>query len=1173
MPKWTKEQESAFLDRGGSLLVSAAAGSGKTAVLVERVIQKLTDRINPVDADRLLIVTFTNAASAEMRGRISAKLSELSHDPNYAKTVERQLILMDKANISTIDAFCIKLVRENFQLLGISPDFRIADESEIKILQAAAMKETLSFCYAQNDPVFSELSELLCGFRDDSALVDTVLTIYRFMRSHPFCRDWLSQKLLQYERGAEQAEKSPWAKTLYPLCKDALSLALSAAKAAGAEIVGEPVLEEKLSGLFSAYSQSIYDMIILCEKEDFDGLYNAVYSTVFPNFTPIRKFEDRERLELIKSRWDYIKDIFKQLRGLLVSDMKRFKEDITALLPKVRKLFEVTLDFSDRLDRIKQEKNLADFADTEQFALDLLWEKTENGGRRKTALAERISESFDEILIDECQDSNEAQNMIFTAVSRNESNVFTVGDVKQSIYRFRQACPELFIEKKNRFFPYDGKNYPASVTLSKNFRSRREVTSAVNFFFNQLMSDGFGGVDYSKEKLICGASCYCDAPGFEPELALLELSEGEDSSTASADYIAQKILQIMKTLSVTEPSGTTRPARYSDFCILLRSPKNTAAVYLKRLAKLGIPAFFEDSESVLESAGIPVLVSLLRVIDNPMLDMDMLTVLLCGLFGFTTDDVTRLRLLNRTAPVFHLLISAAESSDDELREKSKKLLDSLEDLRRVCAANGVGGLISHIYQTLNLPEFFTIKYKSSRAAANLSIFLSFAQKLEKDELCSLNAFLGRITRMKEQGADIKGASGSSPDSAVQIMSIHRSKGLEFPFCFISDLARKFNKSDLQNKFVLHSSLGFACVRRDEEKHTEFPTVPFVAAKAANEEAMLAEELRLMYVAMTRAKEKLMLVTTSRNTVKELEACAQKVLSTDSVLSPYSVKSCRSYSQWILMCAIRHPQLQDLFDGKFRKFALKESDCALKTVLKSASEITDEHSSEEQPYDQGEVERLCGIIKENLALRYRFESDTGLPTKLSVSQISKDEPSHILKTPSFGDNAELSAIKKGTAIHTFMQFADYENAKNDLSAEIARLVKEGFITQKQADSIDTNAVGRFFASSLAKSIFSADEIHRELRFMMPAKARDIILSSDSDEEIMIQGIADCVILKDDSIVIIDYKSDAVKDMSLLAERYKGQLYFYRQAIARLFEADEKSIKCVIYSFALSDYIEV
>ena len=1166
---WTDEQKNAVFDRGGSLLVSAAAGSGKTSVLVERVIQKLIDTDNPVDADRLLVVTFTNAAAAEMRSRISATLSALSGDPKYEKRIADQMILIDKANISTIDSFCIKLVRENFNFLGISPDFRIADESEIKLLQAGAMQETLADYYSKGDPVFSDVCELLNSFRNDSALVETILSIYTFMRSHPFCDDWLEKKLGQYKDGIANTNGSVWAKVLYPFCADALQNARLAILYAFDIIGDDPLLVKKIYHQFDEKLNEVTEAIGCCESEDFDGLYRSVHSVIFPTFASPRNYDDPERLETLKGYWNLVKQIFGALGSYLCSDSETFRRDLLELFPKIEKLFEITVDFKNRLDEKKREKNLCDFADTEQFALELLWEKSGDGYVR-TPLAQRLCDSFDEILIDECQDSNEAQDMIFRAVSKNEQNMFLVGDVKQSIYRFRQAMPELFLSKKDSFAPFDGKSYPATIDLSKNFRSRFEVTSAVNFFFDQLMSRDMGGIDYTKERLIFGAT-YPEVDNASCELTILERAEGVDRAVTSAAYIAKKIKELMCSFKVNE-KGVLRPARYSDFCILLRSPKSVVHNYIRILENEGIPACFQETPGLLESIEISILVSLLRVVDNPTLDLDMLTVLYSDLFGFTTDDVTRLRLIDRSASVFRLLCRAEESGEPELTLKAQRLVETIEDFRRVCASLGVAGLLDHICQKLNLPEFFSIRYKNPAKAINLSIFRGFAEGLEKNEMCSLSVFLRRIDRMREQGVDINGApSSQNGGSAVQIMTIHHSKGLEFPICFISDLEKRFNKDDISSQTILHSALGFACVRRDEKRHTKSNTIPLMATRIATESEMLSEELRLLYVAMTRAREKLILVTAVKDPLKEIQSCADKVLSNDIAISPYVVKRCASYSQWILACASRHPAFKDMLETP-SKYLLGATDCDLKVNIIANSDDSQEASAQEVLVpDQREISALQEIIQKNLEKKYPHTDDTVLPTKVSVSEISKVEAEPRLKIPNFDSSGELSAAQKGTAIHTFMQFADYKSAKSDFPSELERLVQKGFITRKQADAIDAQRVEKFFSCEVADRIFSADKLYREFRFMMPTKAREIFPESNSDEEIVVQGIADCIVKKGNEYLIIDYKSDLVRDMSVLKDRYSGQLSLYKRAISELFESER--VKCIIYSFTLGDYIEV
>ncbi len=1169
---WTDEQQFAIDDRKGSLLVSAAAGSGKTAVLVERVIQMLTteDEEKRVDADKLLVVTFTEAAAAEMRERISAKLSELSVDPKFEEIVEKQTVLLDKANISTIDAFCIRLVRENFNLLDISPDFRIADNTQTDILKAMAMRDTLRDCYEKGDGVFLELCELLNSFRDDSALIKTVGSIYSFTRSHPFYRDWLEKKISQYETSIDDVAKSPWAKVLYPICDDALQVAQTLLDFAIDEVGEDPKLVAKFFDIFEETKVAVKSARDFCEQKNLDGLHKVVHSVAFPKFPSIQKYEDPERLDLIRKRWDAIKGIFETLCKLVCSDSSRFKEALIDLLPKIKKLFEITVAFADRLDELKAERNLADFADVEQYALDLLLVR-DGDGYKRTPLAISLAESFVEILLDECQDSNELQDMLFKALSKNEGNMFLVGDVKQSIYRFRQAMPELFVEKKNRFFEYNGKDYPAAINLSKNFRSREEVTSTVNFFFDQLMSRGMGGIDYTAERLERGAK-YPPSELCNSELVYLQLQTGDNRHLISAKYVADKIKELMKGFTVTEKDGVVRPVRYGDFCILLRAPKGSAQYYIDVLESEGVPASFQETPGILTSIEVSILLALLRVIDNPTLDLDMLTVLYSDLFGFTSDDVTKLRLLDKSAPLYKLLDMAVCGEDEDLKQKCVRLLNTVEEFRLFCVNFGVAGVIDYIYRELNLPEFFSIKYKNPSKAANLSIFRRYAEGLEKNDLCSLSAFLRHIDRLLEQESDIKGApSSQSVGSSVQIMSIHHSKGLEYPICFVCDLSKQFNKKDLRGNTMLHSSLGFSCVRRDEKTRMQSPTIALTASKIANEEAMLSEELRLLYVAMTRAREKLILVATAKDPLKEIQSIADKVISTSHVISPFTVKSCKSYAEWITLCASRHPALFDYFDHSVSRYFFKNTDCKLDVSIISRTEDGEEVEGKEKALpDSARILDYEEAIRKNLTLKYQHQVDTELPTKMSVSEISKADAPPFLRVPNFSEERELSAAQRGTAIHTFMQFADYKSAKENCQAEVERLVSQGFITRKQADVIDFGKVEKFFKSSVAEAIFSANKIYREYRFMMPSKASELF-GVESDAEIMIQGIADCIIQKGDEFIILDYKSDAVRDMSVLKDRYQKQLELYRDAIGGLFET--KNVRSVIYSFTLSDSIEV
>ncbi len=1168
---WTDDQKNAIYDNGGTLLVSAAAGSGKTAVLVERVIQKLIDKENPVDADRLLIVTFSNAAAAEMRARIFKKLSQLSSNSEYRNRISHQLLLLDTANISTIHAFCIRLLRRNFHVLGISPTFTIADENEIAVLKTVAINNVIKEYYAQNDPCFLSLVELLSTFRDDNNLVATVLKLYKSVRAYPFFRDWLKERLEEYSRAKNDPKQSLWADVIFDYSCDALSHAKDAVETALLKMRECPQISEKYESVFLNDLECADKALKCAEKRDLDGLYKALNTHVFDRLPSIRACENKDLQEFVKKERDLLKLIFTDVSSQVCTDEKTFKSDIISLLPKIEKLFELTIGFSDKLDELKKERNILDFSDIEQLTLELLVKKGENGYER-SEIAKDLSDDFDEILIDEYQDTNAAQDMIFTSLSKNNDNLFMVGDVKQSIYQFRQAMPQLFIDKQNNYSDYDKVHYPALIRLSKNFRSRFEVTSAINFFFSVLMSEDFGQVAYNDgEALVCGAN-YPKAKGLETDIDILSLNEvEEDSSSAQGKHIARRITEFMTTLKVTDKvTGELRSVQFSDIAILMRAPKKVATQYINALSDAGIPAHFNNSDSCLNSVEIMTLLSLLRIISNPTFDVDLLTVLYSFIYSFNSDDMAKIRIIDRKKSLYANMLIIADDKNYDIHEKCKKFVDEISDFRHNSSRMRVYELIEYIYQKTDYPSLIAAKFDDDVKVKNLSIFKDFAISFQSRPGASLNSFIRYIDRVIESGGDLPGASGNGESAnAVQIMSIHHSKGLEFPICFIADLSKNFNKTDIRESAVLHSKLGFACVRRDEELHAQYNTIPLTATRIAMEDSELSEELRMLYVALTRAKEKLVLVIPSKNPDKIVSSLLSK--NPSALTTPYILKSCSSFAQWILLCILKHPVSKILqgaeevmcdVDTKGAEFSLKVFDVPIDDGV-----LTESEERENDEFDVSVEE----YMKESYSYVYPHIPSTEIFAKASVSDISKKEILMPLLQPHFEKTDILTGAKKGTAIHKFMQYCDYKKAKEDASAEIERLRGLKQLSDIQAKNIDVEDIEAFFKTSLSERIFASDDVRRELKFTLLLDAKELDERADEEDSIILQGIADCVFKDGNSVVVLDFKSDKVKSSDELIQRYSGQLHLYEKAIKEMFQVDK--VKQCIYSFTLKKAIEL
>ncbi len=536
------------------MLVSAAAGSGKTAVLVQRVIDRILDNENPIDADRLLVVTFSNAAAAEMKERITAALMKLSEENPFDIRLKRQILLMEKSHISTVHSFCLELIRDNFHKLGISPDFRIADENEIKIMTKQCISDCVEYFYdSDDDGTFCDLAELVSGARDDRKLVETILKLYSFLRSHPFYDDWMQEKLLYYS-SSESIESSVWGKTIIEYAEGALKYALVVCERAAEEMNGDEKLEKAYLPAVMSDMSTIEECIGIFSKQDgaWDLMHRRLSELKFKAFGRLVKYDDELKKQRIKDLREQVKGILEELQKLFACDSIQYKEDVRTLYPIVQKLFNITTYFSHEMDELKREKRMIDFSDMEHMTLSLLIKK-ENGEYIKTALAEEVSARFEEVLVDECQDTNETQEMIFSAVSQNGANMFFVGDVKQSIYRFRQAMPELFLEKSDAYKKYDGsdaykkydgENYPAKIVLDRNFRSRKEITESVNFVFSQIMSREMGEVDYGEEESLVSAAKYPETDDCGCEVVFIDSdSADDDENTAEQQQIEAEFIR------------------------------------------------------------------------------------------------------------------------------------------------------------------------------------------------------------------------------------------------------------------------------------------------------------------------------------------------------------------------------------------------------------------------------------------------------------------------------------------------------------------------------------------------------------------------------------------------------------------------------------------------------
>lgn len=1173
---WTPQQQAAIDTAGGTLLVSAAAGSGKTAVLVQRVIQKILDEENPVDADRLLVVTFSNAAASEMKERIVAQLAELSQQQPENLRLKGQILKMEQAHISTVHAFCLDLIREEAHTLDLEADFRIADDNELKILLSTTVHECVEQCYERDESgEFCALAELISSGRDDSRLIKTILRLYAFVRSHPFYEDWLREKL-DFYRTQGPLGATVWGKEILEYTKDVLRYAMGLCQRGIQLMQGDQALQKAYLGAFQADCQLLEELLGRCGQADWDGVYALLHPLKFSPLGRLSNYEDTARKDLAQGLRAQVKKLLTQLaQHQFCATGEEALEDIGAAYPKVKSLFEAVQLLCRRMWEKKRERRIIDFSDMEHLALKLLVEQTPDGARR-TEFARQLSQRFHEVLVDEFQDTNEVQDLIFRAVSQDEENLFLVGDVKQSIYRFRQAMPEIFLEKKRSYHPLvPGENpqFPAVLVLDRNFRSRVQITDSVNFIFRQLMSRELGEIEYDdSECLVCGAS-YPPAPDRGCRLTLIDCTDKGDDYTreeAEAAYIASQIRRMVQEGYPVSENGVLRGAKYRDFAVLMRSPSFRSATYIRAMQAAGVPLWADLPAGFLENREILAVVSLLRALDNPLGDIPLVAAMLSELFWFSEDEIAQIRLTDRKRPMYLSLLALRE---DPRWEKAAGFLEEFERLRTLATVLPADRLIQRIYDDTGFVQSIQAQPDAQDRRENLFLLMEYAARYEQMGYRGLWGLVRFLDELGEQGADLSPAvTFSESADVVKLMSVHRSKGLEFPVVFLADTARQFNREDLRSPTLLHSQMGFACVGRDPQLAVQYPTVPHEALKLKLESASLSEEMRVLYVALTRAKETLILTGALENPQKKLESLAMSL--TDSPkLPPHLLRSASCPLDWLLECLLRHPDA-----AQVREMASADGQIVLEDGAHwEFSIVPGEAPSREEARRMGEFtapdEQLVEELAREISCRYPHEEATRIPSKLGVSELAHQQSQaqfRFRRRPAFLSGEELSATQQGQAMHTFLQFADYDLARKNVEEELQRMVRLQFLSPQQAQTIRPARLRAFFASSLAQRMFAAKAVWREVKFLQQVKASELGYDTGL-ETITVQGVADCVFQEEDGAVLIDYKTDRVKTLEELVERYAPQLRWYRRMVQDSLGIPVK--ECRIYSLHLSGDILV
>ena len=1176
--QWTQAQKDAVEARG-ALLLSAAAGSGKTTVLTERVIGLITDPEHPIDADRILIVTFTRAAAAEMKDRISRSLAQrLAAAPREERpALRRQQMLLEKAQISTVDSFCMDLVSENFEKLSLSPDFRVFDENRLRMMRLSAIDTVIDGLYENEGEDWRNLCEIFGTDRSDRKLVDMLLNLYDFVSAHPFPESWLRSIADSY-RG-EDFSKTVFGKEILSSARETLTEYRRMLSARIAEIAGFDKLKAAYGPAFSDDSDYLDALIETVSGEDWNGLYALLQNHRKAALGSARSEEEaaslRARLQLFRKTFYGMID---DLKETICAPLELCTEDLRRTAPFTDSLFRTLEAFIAEFSRLKRAENAVDFSDLEHFALQLLVEETPQGIRRRE-IADQIAARYDQIMIDEYQDTNETQELIFRAVSRNEENLFAVGDVKQSIYSFRQAMPQLFLRRREKAVPYrrEAPQFPAYITLEHNFRSRREVTGAVNFFFNPLMRPETGGIDYQNgEQLIPKAEYAPSEDGiYTPELCLISGKRpGQNRHVTQAVYLAGRIRQMLdEKMTVTDPeTKQLRPIRPGDIAVLLRNVKAPAVDYQKVFEACGIEAQTSASENFFERPEIAQLLAILRAVDNPMQDVPLAAAMLHPVFGFSPDELAAMRLQSPRTDLYAALLHAAAGG-----QKYEAFLKNLRRFRRFAGSLSVGDFLNAFFAETAYPELSGAMPQGELRLKNLRALISAARDYDTYSTGGLHGFLRYLTRLEEEGGDQTAFSAAGPvalnSDSVKIMSIHASKGLEFPVCILAGCADAFKI--VRDDAVMDMDLGFGIRLRGENGMTKYSTALREAIKEKITKENLYEEMRVLYVAMTRAREKLILVCDLENPETKLSELSAKLFGKER-FSACAVREARSFADWLLMGALRHEdggELRALGGGE--NLSVLESEISLKIHVIPAEELGLEKAEEKIEAAAEKDAEFEEKLRRDFSFTYPYESLCAIPSKIAASEIAHSQNAiRRFARPAFLSAKGLTPAQRGTAIHDFMQFCDLARAKEDPEREIARLTREEYISKAQADSIDRSALSAFFSSEAAERMLSAPQCLREYRFAVLLPAGEAFPEAQGDaarEPVILQGAFDCVLLEDDGAVIIDYKSDRIDDAQELADRYREQLRLYREAVPRIFSLPVKT--SLIYSFHLGKSITV
>ncbi len=1206
--KWTNEQLQAINEKGNNILVAAAAGSGKTAVLVERIINKVINE--KIDIDKILVVTFTNAAASEMRERIlEAIYKKLEENPlNYH--LQRQIILLNKASISTIHSFCLDIIRNNFYEVDASANFRIADTAENDLLKYDVLDDLFEEKYNNNDKDFLNLIEVYTDYRSDDKLKELILNIYKFIQSSPFPEKWIEEKVNKFKSDENKDfSETIWGQVILGTLKDKIEEAVIKLR----KISSETSKFIELSKFTAVLNEDIINLeFIMSNMNLWNSTFNSINSFKWKNW-PVDKKVTLELKDKAKEVRDKVKKELKsEFDKYMIYNSEEALKYINNMYYILNSLKELVKEFSKKFSERKKEKNIIDFNDIEHLALKILL-KEENGEYVESDVAKKYKEKFEEIAIDEYQDSNLVQEYILNSISKN-NNIFMVGDVKQSIYKFRQARPELFLDKYEKYSlkAEQKENENLKIQLFKNFRSRKNILDITNLVFKNIMSKKIGDIEYNENEYLNYGANYPEPEennfkyAGKAELHIIDLKENDEISAykdeieveeddeqerieddvIEAKFVAKKIQEIMNSgYKVYDRKEGYRNIKYKDIVILLRATSTLAPIFEKELADLDLPVFSDSSAEYLNSVEIQTIMSILKIIDNPLQDIPLVTVLRSTIGKFTDNDLIEIRLVDRNCDFYEALLKARISAEGNLKNKIEDILSKLEKWREEQEYKTLDELIWQIYIDTGYYNYVGLLPNGALRQANLKILFEKAKQYESASFKGLFNFINFIDKLKGNNGDMASAKliGENED-VIRIMSIHKSKGLEFPIVFLCAAQKSFNMKDLNENILLHQDMGFGPTFIDIENKIKFNTLAKEAIKIKSKEEIISEEERILYVALTRAKEKLIITGRRKDLSKdlakkqeELELYTQDKERIDNKL----VKKAKSYLDWIMLVYLFNKNsIKDIME----LYEHNKNDLIKEIINKeeTADNINLINVIEEEAEKLKNEEEIENISKE-LNWKYKYQDETTIPTKTSVTKIKELKNENVIDIEDIlNDNKEIkleaeanfikqeekiSSSKKGSLVHLCLQRIDERQDYNieDLKKLVQGLVFNEIITEKEAESIDVNILYKYVKSELFEELRQAKKIYKEQPFYINVPVKELYKDvGDTQEKILVQGIIDLFFINNkDELVLIDYKTDYVEKgkESVIKERYKVQLELYKNALEKSF--NKKVSRAQIY----------